>query len=100
EMLGDLDKRVQLAFRRSLFAGRCADYMGEIAHARDCVALAEPGELWAQAATAYCQWAAALMRLPDNDAARERAQDGLQRRQHGLDASACRSQSRFVGDHA
>jgi class 3 adenylate cyclase/tetratricopeptide (TPR) repeat protein len=77
EILDHLDKRAQLAFRRSLFAGRIADYTGEMAHARDCVALAEPGALWAQAATAYCQWAAALMRLGDSDAARERAQAGL-----------------------
>jgi class 3 adenylate cyclase/tetratricopeptide (TPR) repeat protein len=77
EMLDDLDKRAQLAFRRSLLADRRADYTGEIGHARDCVALAEPGELWAQAATAYCQWAAALMRLGDSDAASERAQAGL-----------------------
>jgi predicted ATPase len=46
EMLDHLDKRAQLPFRRSLLAGRRADYMGEIAHARDCVALAEPGGLW------------------------------------------------------
>jgi tetratricopeptide (TPR) repeat protein len=77
EMLDHLEKRAQLAFRRSLLADRRADFTGEIAHARDCVALAEPGGLWAQAATAYCQWAAALMRLGDSDAARERAQAGL-----------------------
>jgi tetratricopeptide (TPR) repeat protein len=88
ETLNQLDKRAHLAFRRSLFAGRLADYTGEIAHARDCVALAEPGGLWAQAATAYVQWAAGLMRLGDNDGARERARAGLAAALRSGDAKA------------